>query len=191
FGIYTAERMMNYNFINIGVQGYTEPDVLNFLAGEFYVKLVSSGKPGIQQSALLEIAKKIESSLETEKNLPAVIDLFPAEGKLNNSEKYVARDFLGYSFFHSAFTADYDVQEEFKMFIVKLKSEADTRAMLDSYISLLKEDKITEENNIFIVDDFFNGKVFLFIKSNYIVGIMNTENKHLAKDYLARINKRL
>lgn len=191
FGIYTAERMMNYTFIDVGVQGYTEPDVLNFLTGEYYVKIVSSGKPGVEQSALYEIAEKIENTLGTEKNWPGVIDLFPAEGKLVNSENYIARDFLGYSFFHSAFTADYDIEEKFKMFIIKLKSEADTRAMLDSYISLLKEDKITEENNIYIIDDFFNGKVFLLIKSNHIVGIMNTGNKDLAIEYLSRTREKI
>ena len=191
FGIYTAERMMNYNFIDMGVQGYTEPDVLNFLTGEYYVKMVSSGKSGIEQSALFEIAEKIENSLDSEKNWPDVIDLFPAEGKQANSENYIARDFLGYSFFHSAFTADYDSHEKFKMFIIKLKSETDTRVMLDSYLSLLKEDKINKENNIYIIDDFFNGKVFLLIKSNYIVGIMNTGNKDLAIEYLTRIRGKI
>ncbi len=191
FGIYTAERMVNYNFIDIGIQGYTESDILNFLTGEFYVKLASSGKPGIEQSALFEIAKKVESSLGTENRWPGVINLFPAEGKLANSEKYIARDFLGYSFFHSAFTADYNGNDEFKMFIIKLKSETDTRTMLDSYISLLKEDKITKESNIYIIDDFFNGKVFLLIKSNYIIGIMNTGNKNLALDYLSRTSVKL
>jgi hypothetical protein len=191
FGIYTAERMIDYNFIDIGVQGYIEPDVLNFLTGEYYVKMISSGINDIEQKAFFSMAEEINNALDREKKWPDVIDLFPAEGKVANSENYIARDFLGYSFFHSAFTADYNVQEKFKLFIIKLKSKSDAREMLESYTNVIDEDKISRTDDIYIINDSFNGKVILSIKYNYIIGIVNTENEKLAVGYLDKIRKKL
>jgi hypothetical protein len=39
FGIYGAERFTDNHFISVGVQGYIEDDILNFLIGSYYVKL--------------------------------------------------------------------------------------------------------------------------------------------------------
>jgi hypothetical protein len=191
FGIYASERMADYNFVDIGVQGYIEPDALNFLTGEYYVKMISSGMTSVEPATLLGMAKEINSALGRDKKLPDVIGLFPADGKVANSENYIARDFLGYSFFHSAFTADYNVQENFKLFIINLESEAGAQAMLESYISLINEDKITRLEDIYIINDFFNGKVILSIKYNYIIGIINTENEELAISYLDKTRAKL
>jgi hypothetical protein len=191
FGIYTAERMINYNFIDIGVQGYIEPDALNFLTGEYYVKMMSSGMTSVEQEALLSMAEEINNTMDRDKKWPDVIDLFPAEGKVANAENYIARDFLGYSFFHSAFTADYDVQDKFKLFIIKLESEAGAEAMLENYTSLINEDKITRVDDVYVINDFFNGKIILSIRYNYITGIINTDNEELAIDYLNKTRAKL
>jgi hypothetical protein len=191
FGIYTAERMADYNFVDIGIQGYVEPDALNFLSGEYYVKMMSSGMTGVEQAALLTIAKEINSALDRDKKWPDVIKLFPAEGKIANSENYIARDFLGYSFFHSAYTAKYDAKEKFRIFIIKLESQTDAESMLESYTSLINEDKITRKGNIYIINDFFNGMVILSVKNNYIIGIINTENVDLGVVYLNKTKARL
>jgi hypothetical protein len=39
FGIYSQERLANARFLDIGAQGYQEPNVLNFVAGPYYVKI--------------------------------------------------------------------------------------------------------------------------------------------------------
>jgi hypothetical protein len=186
FGIYTAERMTDYNFVDIGVQGYIEPDALNFFTGEYYVKMMSSGMTSVEPSTLLGMAKEINNALGRDKKWPDVINLFPAEGKIANSENYIARDFLGYSFFHSAFTADYNVQEKFKLFIIKLESEAGAQEMLENYTNLVNENKVTRLEDIYIINDLFNGKLILSIRYNYIIGIINTENEQLAISYLSK-----
>ncbi len=191
FGIYTAERMPDYNFIDVGVQGYYEPGVLNFFTGQYYVKMTSSGKSLADKASFLEIAAAIDNTLDTGNKWPPVLDLFPPEGKLANTESYIARDFLGYSVLHSAFTAEYDMQEKFKMFIIKLNSESEVRSMLESYSSLLNEDKITEEGDTCIIQDFFNGMLFILINSNYMIGVINTSNKDLAIDYISKVKAKM
>jgi len=191
FGIYTAERMADYNFIDIGIQGYYEPGVLNFLTGQYYVKMSSSGKSVADKEAFLEIARAINNELGSDNKWPPVLDLFPREGKVVNSEGYIARNFLGYSAFHSAFTAEYAMNERFKMFIIKLNSESEVRAMLESYAASLNEDKITEEGNTYIIHDFFNGMIFILVNSSYMIGVINTSDKDLSIDYLNKVKAKM
>jgi len=191
FGIYSAERMPDYNFVDVGVQGYYEPGVLNFFTGQYYVKMSSSGNSLADKAAFLEIAAAINNTLDTGNKWPPVLGLFPPEGKIANSESYIARDFLGYSILHSAFTAEYDMKEKFKMFIIKLNSESEVKSMLESYSALLNEDKITEESNIRIIHDFFNGMLFILVNSNYMIGVINTTDKDLAIDYINKVRVKM
>ena len=43
FGIYASERSPTYKYIAIGVEGYRDKGILNFLADRHYVKLSGSG----------------------------------------------------------------------------------------------------------------------------------------------------
>jgi len=55
-------------------------------------------------------------------------------GKKKNSEKFIARDFLGYSFFHSGFTADYELSgKKFQIFVIEGKNQNDCRDMMEKY----------------------------------------------------------
>ena len=192
FGIYTSERMADYNFIDVGIQGYYEPGVLNFLTGQYYVKMTTPpGRSVADKAAFLEIAGALNNTLDTDNKWPQVLDLFPPEGKIANSETYIAIDFLGYSVLHSAFTAEYDVQGKFKMFIIKLNSESEVRAMLKSYTGLMNEDKITEEGNTYTIYDFFNGLVVISINSSYMIGVVNTSDKDLAVEYIDKVKAKM
>jgi hypothetical protein len=191
FGIYSAERMADYSFVDVGVQGYYEPGILNFLSGHYYVKMSSAGKPVAGREAFLQIAEAVTGALGTDNNWPPVLKLFPEQGKAANAESYIARDFLGYSILHSAFTAEYDMPEKFKMFIIKLPGESDASSMLQSYTDQFNEDKITAEDSIYIIQDLFNGTVFMALNSNYLVGVINTSNKELAADYINKVRAKM
>lgn len=187
FGIYSSERMPDYNFVNIGAQGYAEPGILNFFSGKYYVKLESAPGTTTDKESLLSIAGKINSALKITDKWPEVLDFLPDEDKIPNTESYIARNFLGYSFFHSAFTAQYDIEGRCQMFIIELKNEMEVQELLNSYINVLKEEKVVKENNFYTIDDYFNGMVFILVKSTYIIGVINLQDKSLAKKLLNKV----
>jgi hypothetical protein len=187
FGIYSYERMPDYNFVNIGVQGYTEQGILNFFSGKYYVKLESAPGNIADKEALMNIAAKVNSALGNTDIWPNILDFLPDEDKIPNTESYIARDFLGYSFFHSAFTAQYDIAGQCRMFIIELKNETEVQELLNSYINVLKEDKVVKENNFYTIDDYFNGMIYIMVKSNYIIGIINLQDKSSAKKLLNKV----
>ena len=77
FGIYSQERLPDANYLNIGAQGYMDKNILNFLAGSFYVKINSYNTGADDQGVLQAFAKKIEENLNERGGLPSLLVRFP------------------------------------------------------------------------------------------------------------------
>jgi hypothetical protein len=186
FGIYTSERMPDYVFITIGVQGYISTKILNFFTGNYYIKINKTDNHETGEETIQNIAGKISASLNQTNTWPGETALFPEEGKVYMSEGYVASNFMGYSFFHSAFTAKYSAGGDFNLFIIHGRpGEAET--MLNKYIGLMKEDKIMKRGNTYIIQDIYNGKVIISVKGEYLAGVINSENENVALEYIQKI----
>lgn len=99
YGIYTAERMPDYPQVSVGSQGYKSQGVLNFLSGNYYVKIMSAGAVEAEEDAIAQLAGKINEMLAQPVGLPGVLKLFPEEGKEILSDAYIAQNFLGIVFF--------------------------------------------------------------------------------------------
>jgi hypothetical protein len=186
YGMYTAERMPDYTFIDTGTQGYTGKDILNFFTGCYYVKISSYGKNDVDEETLKTIAGEISHNLKQPGSWPAEISIFPEEGKVNMSDGYIATNFMGYSFFRSAFTARYDDGGEFTLFLIHGKTgEADT--LLNTYKETVKEAAVEQKGKVTIIQDPYNGKVYLSKKGNYLAGILNAADEATALQYLEKI----
>jgi hypothetical protein len=190
FGIYTAERMPDYPQVSVGSQGYKSQGVLNFLAGDYYVKIMSAGAVEAEESAIAQLAVRINEMLAQPVGLPDVLKLFPEEGKENLSDMYIAQNFLGYSFFHSAFTTKYKTEAEFQVFIIR-DSPEELKHMLDEYMKMLKDEKPQIKENLIIAKDPYNGTLFMEQKGNYLVGVINTDKEALAKEYIHRVIQKI
>jgi hypothetical protein len=190
YGIYTAERMPDYPLVSVGAQGYKSQGVLNFTAGNYYVKIMSAGIDEADEISIASTAEKIDASLMQPKLMPDILNLFPEEGKVMLSDSYIAQNFMGYTFFHHAFTAKYENPADFQLFIIRLPPE-EIQKMVDQYIAMMKEDKVTRSNELIIVNDLFNGTVFLNQTNNILVGVVNTQDEEIARSYISKVYEKL
>jgi hypothetical protein len=190
FGIYTAERSPDYNFIEIGSQGYLEEGALNFLCGYYYVKITTGSKGDDAQNSLLEIAKQIEVQLNQEKNWPGIFQIFPPDA-LPYSDHYIAENFLGFDFLNSAFIADYNRDgKSFQVFIIKTDDPVTVREMLAKYLKFAKQDDSVSEG-IFKIHDPYNGDIDVILKGNTLAGIINCENETIRQEYIGFLSEQL
>lgn len=190
FGIYSAERMPDYPQVSIGSQGYKSQGVLNFLTGNYYVKIMSAGVVEAEENAIAQLAGRINEMLAQPVGLPDALKLFPEEGKENLSDTYIAQNFLGYGFLHSAFTMKYKTEAEFQLFIIKDTPE-EVQHMLDEYFKMLKDEKAQIKGNLIIAKDPYNGTLFMEKKGNYLVGVINTEKEAIATDYIQKVIQKI
>ena len=185
FGIYSQERLANANFIDVGTEGYIEDNVLNFLTGSYYVK-ISSYKTGAEdREILLRFAKKVLENLGEKGSLPSVLSSFPEEGEKKNSEKFINQNFLGYSFLHSAFTADYEFSGmKFKLFVIESEEGNDCRDMVQKYLQQTGSPRKDVVEGRYTISDPYHGKIDLQWQGKYIWGILNLNNHDLRSKYI-------
>ena len=184
FGIYSQERLSDANFINIGAQGYVEKNVLNFLTGSYYVKLNSFNTGAEDEEILLNFAKKVSENLGEKGRLPSILSSFPEEGKKKNSEKFIAKNFLGYSFLHSAFTADYGLSgTKFKLFVIE-SDRKDCKDMIQKYLQQTKSLEKNIAEGRYTISDPYHGEIELHWKGKYIWGILSLNDPSSRSKYL-------
>jgi len=182
FGIYSRERPQEDIFLSIGGQGYYQNGILNFVKGEYYVKLSSFGLDDKDGSFLKGVAQEVARLLDSEGTLPAPLSWFPEEGKVEHSERYINRDFLGHGFLSDAFIADYEFESSTtQAFIIEADSEDAAKEMLSNYLELAGEDSVEDEarNGSVRFEDPFNhssGKLSIRWHQNYILGFFSDDS---------------
>lgn len=185
FGIYSQERLPNANYLDIGVQGYYEKNTLNFLSGNYYVKINSFNTGADDQEILLAFAKRVSANLGQKGALPSILTAFPGEGKVTNSEKYVSKKFLGYAFLHSAFTADYELPDKkFKLFIIETADPKECRNMIQKYLQQTGKTETNVAEGRYTLSDPHHGEIDLTWRGRNIWGILNLNDLALRSKYL-------
>ena len=185
FGIYSQERLPNANFIDIGAQGYIENNVFNFFTGPYYVKIISYQTGAEDREILLAFAKKVSGNLGGKGAPPSLLTTFPAEGKIKNSEKFIAQNFLGYSFFYSAFTADYELPDKiFRLFIIEGTDRNECKTIIEKYLQSIKSPRKEVAEGRYIFSDPYHGEIELHWQGRYIWGTLNVNDTKLRSKYL-------
>ncbi len=188
FGIYSQERLPDARFVDLGAQGYYEPGVLNFLNGPFYVKISGLNMGEDEERILLAMAGKIAEILGEKSSLPSILASFPTEGKKKNTEKFISKNFLGYSFFHSAYTADYEsAGKKFKVFVIQGKNPEDCRGMLGKYFQRTGKETPRISEGVYQVKDPYQGEVDIIWKGNSLWGILGLTDSNLRSQYLQKL----
>lgn len=171
FGIYAQERAPEYSFIKLGVQGYAENTLVNFVKGKWYVKIICNDGDDTTAPILLNLARLIEKSLPGRTEMPQIFSLFPMQKKVANSESFIATEFLGYGFMPGVYATSYlnDEGKEFKMFIVDAVTKEKANEAYDNLKSKAESTK-KQKHGIELFNDKYNGKIFVIKKGNLIYG---------------------
>ena len=192
FGVYTQERVPGANFVDVGIQGYQEMHALNFLSGNAYVKITSFDTGTEDQTILMTFAEAVAANLGDKGAFPSVLALFPGEGKVRNSEKFIARKFLGYPFLHSAFSADYILSgRTFRLFIIEGKDQEECRGMVEKYLAQLGMREKTAAEGQYTLSDAYHGEVELHWRGARIWGILDLGDPSLRTKYIRLFEEEL
>ncbi len=185
FGIYSQERLPDGKFLDIGAQAYIETNVLNFLAGPYYVKINSFNTGADDREILIAFAKKVSEILGERGALPSILSSFPEEGKKKNSEKFISKNFLGYSFLHSAFTADYELSgTKFKLFVIEPGGKTECKSMIQKYVEQTGKTEKNVTEGRFLVRDRHHGDIELDWQGAHLWGIVSLNDPDLRSRYL-------
>jgi hypothetical protein len=197
FGIYSQERPNPANYMEIGAQGYYDYGVLNFVRGSYYVKVAGYDLEEFDEEMLSAVAKIVSQRIGGKKDLPGVLACFPKDALVKNSEKFIAANFLGHGFLHSAFVAQYrsDRSTTANGFVIAAADAADADAMLESYLNFVKEKGVSpvEQNGVYRFEDPVSrsaGTINLKKRGSYIWGL-STKVETTADAYISAVETNL
>ena len=179
FGIYSSERYPESHFLAIGNQGYWEEGALNFIVGDFYVKLLCFDCGAGAEKVLTSIAREVEQKIPNSGKLPPLLGLFSMEGLIANSEKFILHNVLGYGFLHHGYLASFKAQDqEFELFIIQGKDAADAQGMMTKYLDGQRESgQAARPTDLgFHVRDRYSGNIYLAQSGNLILGVMKIKD---------------
>jgi hypothetical protein len=160
YGAYSQEKPQKDIYIDLGIEGYTEPSYINFVTGRYYIKITSWQPSEETSSAMVTIATMQASLLNEKSQFPFIFHAFPENEKIRHSEKYYNENVLGYSFLHSSFEVNYQSENgNYTLFILKGSSKEDAAAMLKSYADYFNA--TPGEAGLYIIDDEYTGKVYI------------------------------
>jgi hypothetical protein len=189
FGIYSQERNPDYEFLDIGSQGFKSPGALYFIKGSYYIQLSTNDKP--MYDKLDPLARNIDKALDVEAGLPKTLSLFPEEGKTDYSERYIAGDFMGRSYLHSAFTAEYKSGgNEFQIFIIAPEDEKAVKNMLSKYLDSQDYPENKRDKSVYRIETKYSGSILLYNTGKYLCGIKQADKKTEDK-YLKMLKEKL
>lgn len=196
FGIYSAERYPDSRFLPVGNQGYLEEGTLNFISGRFYTKLLCFECGDESEGILQQFSKKVVDKVENKGSLPPALKLFPSEGLVKNSEKFVLRNFLGHGFLRNGYVASYKVNgKDFECFSIEGKTEDDAESMLKQLnVSFARNNQLVQEISLgYHVNDRYLKHVYLARVGKYICGVSRITDgfEEVGEQYLEMMVKKL
>ena len=118
-----------------------------------------------------------------------MLTVLPAEKRLPNTESYIAENFLGYSVFHTAFTARYE--GGCTLCIMDLESASRARGVAEAYMKAVGRQQELTEGEITEIPDPHNGSVAMLLKGRTISGAFGAGGQALAHRYMELLKARL
>ena len=180
FGIYSAERFPDSQFISLGNQGYLEEETLNFVVGKYYVKLLCFDSGENSADFLKIFSQEVVKRVKDKGTLPPALAFFPKQGLVRNSEKFILRNFMGYSFLHSGYMANYKLEDlEFDCFLIEGEDAEDAQNMLEQYLKRKGKQNVQKISAGYRIKDRYYHNIYLARIENYLCGVMKIKDKSL------------
>jgi hypothetical protein len=177
FGIYSSERSSSYTFLPIGAEGYRGQGILNFLEGQYYVKLSGSG-PNVD-GLLGEFAQLLSSRIGGSRTLPALLASFPREHRIAHSEQFIKKDPLGHAFLAPAYLATYEEgKQQMKLIVSVANSAPDAKARTEQLARHFKQTgrEVSAPElgeNGMRASNSFEGQVIARTHGRYLIALFN------------------
>ena len=134
FGIFAAERTREDSSLEIGSGAFLGPNVLGFWQEEYYVKVTSFEDGPEIEGLLIEMAEEISSRLPGGKRVLDPLLLFPKEGRIEASERFIPKNFLGQPYMTDAYQVDYVVNDQpVQLFVMKAASAAEAASRFERF----------------------------------------------------------
>jgi hypothetical protein len=135
YGKYSDERNPEYQFLNVGNEGYSGGTSVNFWKGQFYVKITTFEEKDAIKQETAKLAQAVAAKIPAGGAEPREVAYFPKENQLPHTTRYIPKDVLAQSYLTNGFESRYKGAEkkESKLVFMALESDAAAQDALTRY----------------------------------------------------------
>ncbi len=184
FGIYSYERRGITEFLDIRQEGYYVKDALTFWRGSYYVKLSIFGYDDKDGKLLKKMAAEVSAAIQDTSPPPVEIKYFPNPEQTMKTAIYIPKEMLGLGWMGSGFTCEYEQDgKKYKMMLKIMKDEDEAEATLEKLNKFMKRmgkrletPDFWDEDETLAYEESTLGNVIIFMKDNFIGGVIELDN---------------
>ncbi len=184
FGIFSSERYPDNPDLNIGNAGYLEEEVLNFISGSYYLKLICYNGGEETADYLQLFAREVESRIKDKGSLPEIFKLFPPENLVKNSEKFIKKNFMGFDFLSQGYLVLYrEGRSEYEGLIIDCGSPAGATSHLQKLVAFYAGEKnpFLREGSWYHQKNAYGQHVLISQAGSYLYGFSRVPDDLLPK----------
>jgi hypothetical protein len=196
FGIYAAERSPGDRELDIGSGSYLGSNVLNFWQANTYIKLTSFDTGATNDEALIALAREIEQRIPPGSGVPETLSYFPEEGRIEGSERFIPRSFLGQSYLKRAYRVDYSSSSggSYQLFLARLGAADEARAALARYCDFVRSQgqkvELIDEDSATLVSE-SGAATVIFLHGEYFGGSLDATSVEDGRIAAGKLSERL
>jgi len=179
FGLYSSLRPIGSDYIQLGAEGFATGNSLDFVKGEYLVRIIGYEDSDECITAIKQLAGNIDAVLNGSTVLPKAFSVFPEENLLSQSEVVFAESYLGRIYLTDAYTRKYQIDEEtITLFVTEDKSgDKFLRWSEDEgdreIINILENNSQGSELLSFTYNDKYYDKVAVALYHGKLIGVIN------------------
>ncbi len=191
YGIYSLERSQEGVAVEWGSDGLLYGSALYFWQNRYYVKIMAYDIAQETDKLLSKIAGSISRKLPDVGASPKQLAVFPENGRIKNSDRYIKTDVLGQDYFHDGFRMEYDRKgQRYTIYLIEGTTREKTALNLNKYRAYLNE--MSKSGNeltgvgeqAFTGKDSFYGPVILSRKNRFIIGVFGLPDATAARNII-------
>lgn len=191
FGIYSAQRYPEADYVEIGDQGFFTEASLEFWKGRYFTKISTVVPSEVLKDIMIQFGQHISSNISGEFKPPAILSYLPEKGYVDNSAVFALRDIMGQSFLKNGVVAEYIIDgTPSRLFLTQYPSSEEALEAFSSFSKFLNDSagEIEALSDIgeraFATKVSFYGRVVAFHQGVFVGGILNSPDGSSTTDLL-------
>jgi hypothetical protein len=198
FGIYSTERSPDGQPVKVGSEGYQSDNALFFWQDRYYVKIVSdTGAPAVPEASR-KLAAILSRKLPAAGTPPKLFSVFPAEGRVPHSERFLAQDVMGLEFLRGGYVVEYARNgAKCRAFLIPGANAGGIQPNFQKFSEFVRTNGTIDPRPLQIGEESFAGKtsaygaVMVARQGRYMAGVVGFEDREAARSLLLSILSKL
>lgn len=195
FGLYSMLNPENADIVKLGVEGFVSPASVNFVKGEYLIRITGFEESSESDLALINTAEELNESIPGTIERPVQFGKLPEENRIPGTDKYYYQQFMGQVFLGGVFSRNYAIDADTVTLFISDDNDGGKFLQWSEFAEQIKK-KLNapaglpfDAGHSFIMEDNYYGNVIAGLKSGKLAGMINFKDKHkkFLTDWLSAI----